>query len=168
MVEGKGRVRNGAQRNRRCCRVQKDVLGEIERLDPICRAPPQELHERAGACEQCHGDNGMPGLVCAHCELECQVVRWEARLFRFTARALGVGAMVSEEQALEVYRQELLRGGAAAGAAPPPAQRAKTGIASVAMTHQDNEHVVLLQAVVTLLRCGPCSQQPIYCATAYC
>ena len=130
------------------------MLAEIERLDPVCRSPPKDLCERAGACEQCHGAAGMPGVVCAHCMLERRVIRWEALLFRFSARALKAGAMISEDQALEVYRQELMNGGPEGGGAAP-AQRAKTGIASVSMTHQDNEHHVLLQAVVQLLRCAP-------------
>lgn len=128
------------------------MLAEIERLEPICRKPPADLYERAGACEQCHGAEGVPGVVCAHCELESQAVRWEAALFRFSARPVKAGAMVSEDDALEVYRAELMGGGRQGGAAP--AQRTKTAIASVAMTHLDNEHSLLLQALVSLLRCG--------------
>lgn len=133
------------------------MLAEIDRLEPICRKPPAELYERAGACEQCHGADGVPGVVCAHCQLETQAVRWEAALFRFSARPLRAGVMVSEAEALEVYRQELMSGGgpdAGGGAGAAPAYRKQTTIASVAMTHQDNEHDVLLQAMIALLRCA--------------
>eukprot|EP00892_Ulva_mutabilis_P001424 jgi/Ulvmu1/11282/UM073_0054.1 len=133
--------------------LQTAVLSEVERLDPVCRAPPKELHERAGACEQCHGAAGMPGVTCVHCDLERQVIRWEARLFRFSARSLKVGATVSEEQALEMYRQELMSGGPdGSGGAQSHALRTQSGIASVAMTGQDNDHTVLLHAIILLLR----------------
>ena len=64
------------------CRVQDSVLKELERLIPLSRQPPQELHEKAGACSVCHMEHGVPGLVCTHCKLEKDIIKWESHLFR--------------------------------------------------------------------------------------
>jgi hypothetical protein len=67
------------------CSVQGSVLKEMERLIPLSRNPPQELHEQAGACSVCHKDFGIEDLVCIHCKLEKTMIWWQARLFRCVA-----------------------------------------------------------------------------------
>lgn len=66
-------------------RLQDHILDELERLIPLSRNPPQELHEQAGACSVCHKEHGVQEIVCTHCKLEKNMIRWECRLFRYAA-----------------------------------------------------------------------------------
>lgn len=130
------------------------------RLAAPYHAPTAGMCNRAATCGRCHGTAGVPHVECEHCQLEDMIARWEAKLFRLVARSAGA-CDVSEDTAVAQYLQ-MLRTPATALCAQDGGQddaRMRSSVAAsgvrVQMTHQDNEHAVLLAALISLLRCAP-------------
>lgn len=111
------------------------------------------MHEKAGACQVCHGINGVPGIVCDHCKLEKSICRWETKLFRFAAKAIKAGSYVPHEAAVEQYYDEMMGRKGALGISG--AMRKQATIASVTLVHHDSEQHILLQGLVQLLKYCP-------------
>jgi hypothetical protein len=141
--------------------LQNYILQELGRLMPLSELPPAELHEKAGACQVCHGYYGVPGITCEHCSLEKELCRWEAKLFRLSAKAMKSGLYVAHDTAVDQYYAEMM--GNKGGLTLTAAERKHATIASVTLVHHDSEQHILLQGLVQLLRYP--TLKPAVCAS---
>ncbi|GAQ81004.1 hypothetical protein KFL_000680200 [Klebsormidium nitens] len=80
----------------------------LESLHALSGPPTEELVERAGDCATCHTD--MRGEMCAHCAMDELFQNYESRLFKLKANAMGVGMVVTAEEAISAQSKKFARG----------------------------------------------------------
>jgi hypothetical protein len=141
------------------CRLQCEVIDGIQSISQPYHRPTAKQCEQAATCGRCHGDAGVPTVLCRHCILDESVARWEVKLFMLVAHTKHPGAAVTEEDAVQLYVDMLSMHSAAqlegvAEGAAGPIRRVMAGISRLRIMRRDNEHALVLSALCNLLKCA--------------
>jgi hypothetical protein len=131
------------------------VLGGLQAAARPYHAPTPEQCEAAAACATCQGVSGVPGVQCAHCKLDESVSRWEAKLYLLQAKSKHQNGVVAEADAVKAHHASVVAAQAGAVLPGTAQMRAELGVQGVTMTRKPNEHTLLLQGFVLLLKCVP-------------